>query len=465
MPEATTPPLRGKRGRDRRIGERVADRLRRAPCADPGRGRHRLRCRRGRRRGRGRPTARGRRGGRRAGASAPRRRAAGERRARAPAIGCRTCPALPPLLAGPAPSARSASAWATPRPTPSGSAGMPASSPCPMAPSRYLAAALARDSGERLVWIARDAEIGDRVAEELGAWLGDPAAVAVLEPRTALAYERSELVADETAARVAALAAWRSGRAPRPGRERPGAPPAHDRAGRPARPAARAARRRAAPPGRTAARPVRPRLHARSSRSRGVASSPGAAGSSTSSRHRGAARSGSSSSATRSTRCARSTRPTSGRRARSSGSCCCRRPSSCSRRGRGRDPRAARPGGGAPPASASPRTSPGSRAPARRPAAARAAAGASRALAVGDAAEVWAAQLAPGHRPRSLDPGTLLVLDEPGDIAEAAEFLWRQADERRAELVEAGELPKDWPSTYLPPRDWKAGSSARGPSS
>ncbi len=64
-----------------------------------------------------------------------------------------------------------------------------------------------------MVWIARDAEIGDRVAEELGAWLGDAAAVAVLEPRTALAYERSELVADETAARVAALAAWRSGRA------------------------------------------------------------------------------------------------------------------------------------------------------------------------------------------------------------------------------------------------------------
>ena len=37
--------------------------------------------------------------------------------------------------------------------------------------------------------------------------------MAVLEPRTALAYERSELIADETAARVAALAAWRSGRA------------------------------------------------------------------------------------------------------------------------------------------------------------------------------------------------------------------------------------------------------------
>src|SRR5450759_864414 len=43
--------------------------------------------------------------------------------------------------------------------------------------------------------------------------LGDPEAVAVLEPRTALAYERSELVRDETAARGAALAAWRSGRA------------------------------------------------------------------------------------------------------------------------------------------------------------------------------------------------------------------------------------------------------------
>ncbi|MFL5751482.1 MAG: hypothetical protein ACJ767_12785, partial [Chloroflexota bacterium] len=41
----------------------------------------------------------------------------------------------------------------------------------------YLAAAIAlAGSGERLVWIAREAEIGDRVAEELRAWLGDPAA-------------------------------------------------------------------------------------------------------------------------------------------------------------------------------------------------------------------------------------------------------------------------------------------------
>ena len=65
------------------------------------------------------------------------------------------------------------------------------------------------------------------------------------------------------------------------------------------------------------------------------------------------------------------------------------------------------------------------------------------------------AHLAPATGLDHIAPGTLLVLDEPGDIAEAAEFLWRQADERRAELVEAGELPKDWPSTYLPPRDWK----------
>ena len=77
-------------------------------------------------------------------------------------------------------------------------------------------------------------------------------------------------------------------------------------------------------------------------------------------------------------------------------------------------------------------------------------AGATRAMVVGDAAEVWAAHLAPATGLDHLGPGTLLVLDEPGDIAEAAEFLWRQADERRAELIESGELPKDWPSTYLP---------------
>ena len=73
----------------------------------------------------------------------------------------------------------------------------------------FLAAGLAMASGERLVWVARDAEIADRVAEELSAWLGSAELVVTLEPRTALAYERSELVRDESAARVATLAAWR----------------------------------------------------------------------------------------------------------------------------------------------------------------------------------------------------------------------------------------------------------------
>ena len=75
----------------------------------------------------------------------------------------------------------------------------------------FLAAALALATDERLVWIARDSEIADRVAEELQAWLGDTALVVTLEPRTSLAYERSELIRDESAARVATLAAWRSG--------------------------------------------------------------------------------------------------------------------------------------------------------------------------------------------------------------------------------------------------------------
>ena len=73
----------------------------------------------------------------------------------------------------------------------------------------YLAAALVQASRQRLVWIARDSEIADRVAEELAAWLGGTEHVVSLEPRTALAFERSELVRDESAARVAALADWR----------------------------------------------------------------------------------------------------------------------------------------------------------------------------------------------------------------------------------------------------------------
>jgi transcription-repair coupling factor (superfamily II helicase) len=325
----------------------------------------------------------------------------------------------------------------------------------------YLAAALAlAGDGERLVWIARDAEIGDRVAEELGAWLGDPEAVAVLEPRTALAYERSELIADETAARVAALASWRSGRArvlvasvqallqhtidsadlpDVPWEVRVGARihqdallrelfelgyvPVSEVAGR-----GESARRGGIvdvfPP--SLALPIRIEFFGDEIDS------------------------------------LRSFDPTDQRTV-------------------GTIERAALlpasefllPAGGA----AAIRERLG-RAAARLPerlaadldrfdseslqagrAATKGAAtfsDATRAMAVGDAAEVWAAHLAPATGLDHIGPGTLLLLDEPGDIAEAATFLWRQADERRAELVEAGELPKDWPSTYLPPRDWKS---------
>ena len=129
----------------------------------------------------------------------------------------------------------------------------------------YLAAALVLASEERIVWIARDAEIADRVAEELTAWLGEAAAVVTLEPRSALAYERSELVRDESAARVAALAAWN--RAGGPARvlvaslqalfQRTLTPERHpDRAARPPR-------RSPTAPGWRAEEPRRPGLRAR----------------------------------------------------------------------------------------------------------------------------------------------------------------------------------------------------------
>ncbi|HEY8845589.1 MAG TPA: CarD family transcriptional regulator, partial [Candidatus Limnocylindrales bacterium] len=320
----------------------------------------------------------------------------------------------------------------------------------------YLAAALAlAPDGERLVWIARDAEIGDRVAEELGAWLGDADVVAVLEPRTALAYERSELVADETAARVAALSAWKSGQArilvasvqalvqhtigvedlpAEPRRLRVGGrlrqdallrellalgyAPAAEVAGR-----GEFARRGGIvdifPP--SAPLPVRLELFGDEIDS------------------------------------LRAFDPTDQRTvgpldetillpaseflAPAGGAAALRE-----RLGRSAAKLPERlaadltrfegePGDDADGTSGGP--------------------GATRAIAVGDAAEVWAAQLAPATGFDHLDPGTLLVLDEPGEIAEAAGFLWRQADERRAELIESGDLPKDWPSTYLGPRDWK----------
>jgi transcription-repair coupling factor (superfamily II helicase) len=314
----------------------------------------------------------------------------------------------------------------------------------------YLAAALAiGETGERLVWVARDAEIGDRVAEELQAWLGDPAAVAVLEPRTALAYERSELVPDETAARVAALAAWRSGTArimvasvqallqhTLAPADLPDDPLTLESGGRQGLDALLAelldlgyvpvvevagrgefARRGGIvdvfPP--SAPLPVRieffgdeidslrafdPADQRTVGRIDDVALFPASEvllpeGGIEAVRSR-LGRTANRLPERLATDIARFEAGASGRHR-----------------------------------------------------------GTTRSIDVGDAAEVWAGVICPATGLDHLDPETLLVLDEPGDLADAAEFLWRQADERSADLVQAGDLPKDWPSTYLQPRDWK----------
>ena len=465
MPET---PMRGRRGRDRRIAERVAtdfaarhaapapddavdfdiaavdaevEDARRAPPSASGRPR--------------RPTTTVARPTSTAAGPAPARKGGGQR---IPDLSV-----LPPLLAATGTFAalreRLGSAGDDPRRT-GRHVGLVA---VPHGAKSYLAATLALAAdGERLVWIARDAEIGDRVAEELGAWLGDPEAVAVLEPRTSLAYERSELIADETAARVAALAAWRSGRArvlvasvqallqhtidptdlPDAPRElRLGARihqdallrelfelgyvPVTEVAGR-----GESARRGGIvdvfPP--SMALPIRIEFFGDEIDSLRSFDP-------TDQRTVGTIESG---------------RAPAGDRVPPAG------------RWRGRDPRA--PGSGRRP----PPRATGGRPRAvrcRRPDEPVVPAHAGTADAPTDSRAHSRSATPPRSGPPTsprrpaldhLDPGTLLVLDEPGDIAEAAEFLWRQADERRAELVEAGELPKDWPSTYLPPRDWKS---------
>ncbi len=323
----------------------------------------------------------------------------------------------------------------------------------------YLAAALALVAGERICWIARDAEVGDRVAEELSAWMGDPASVAVLEPRTALAYERSELVADETAARVAALATWRSGpprilvasvqallqhtiavadlpaqpRALRSGARisqtallhellELGYVPVMEVAGK-----GEFARRGGIvdvfPP--SADLPIRiesfgeeieslRRFDPTDQRSVGRVDSIVLLPAS------------------------EFLLPVGGAELRGRlGRAAAKLPERLAvdlERFEPSDGSVAQPGARiAAPAGAT-----------------------SRAVNVGDAAEVWAPLLAPSTGLDHISADTLLVIDEPGDIAEAAEFLWRQADERRADLLTAGDLPKDWPPTLLGPRDWKA---------
>jgi transcription-repair coupling factor (superfamily II helicase) len=320
----------------------------------------------------------------------------------------------------------------------------------------YLAAALALGAtGERLVWIARDAEIGDRVAEELGAWLGDPEAVAVLEPRTSLAYERSELVPDETAARVAALAAWRGGRA------------------RILVASVQALLQHTISPADLPAEPRTLRIGGRASLDRlardlldlGYVPVLEVAGHGEFARRGGILDVFPPSSPLpvrleffgdeidslrafdpadqRTIRAADEVTllPASEFLLPSGGSGAIR-----DRLGRlaARLPERltadlARFEGDVESAQSTEPQGP-----------------ITRALRVGDAAEVWAPHLAPATGLDHVPAGTLLVLDEPGDLADAADFLWRQADERRTDLVEAGDLPKEWPSTYFPPRDWKS---------
>ena len=455
-PSSARPPIRGRRGRDRRIAEQVAAEFaaRHAPPKDEDAIDFDVAAvdaevedaRRAGARAESRPT----RAPRSTPRPAERRTGAGHR---LPDLS-----ALPPLLAetGTFSALLERLGTAADLGRVGRHAGLVA---VPHGAKSYLAAAIALR--ERVVWIARDAEIGDRVVEELGAWLGDPTAVVSLEPRTALAYERSELVADETAARVAALSAWRSGRA------------------RVLVASVQALLQHTIAPDDLPAEPRELRVGARLHQDRllhdlfdlGYSPVTEVAGRGEFARRGGivdvfppsmdlpirieffgdeidSLRAFDPTDQRTTGKVERAVLlpasefllPTTGvaalreRLGRDVAKLGERLSADLARfEGATDDPLR--------PAAA---TNPGGALPS-----------ASRALAVGDAAEVWAAQLAPATGFDHIDPGTLLLLDEPGDIAEAAGFLWRQADERRGELIEVGDLPKSWPSTYLPPRDWK----------
>jgi transcription-repair coupling factor (superfamily II helicase) len=378
---------------------------------------------------------------------------------------------LPPLLHG---TGSFASLWqrlgaeGTPLPAAGRHASLAA---IPHGAKTFLAGAIATGGGsdapQRLCWIARDAEIGDRVAEELQAWLGDADAVAVLEPRTALAYERSELVRDETAARVAALSAWRSGRArvlvasvqalvqhtldpdeipSEPRRLRVGArlhqdqllrellalgyEPVVEVAGR-----GEFARRgglvdifpSAAP------LPIRVEMFGDEIDSMRVFDPTDQ----------------------------RSLRPIDEVALLPASEFLVPAGGPAELRARveklrGRATAALPERLAADLARFEEGVHAGTGALGARSGHVHDIASAARVLETGDAAEVWAAVICPSTGLDHIPSGTLLVLDEPGDIADAADFLWRQADERRSELQAAGDLPKEWPESYLAPREWKS---------
>ena len=321
--------------------------------------------------------------------------------------------------------------------------------------------------GERLCWIARDAEIGDRVAEELQSWLGDPDAVAVLEPRSSLAYERSELVRDETAARVAALARWRSGRA------------------RVLVASVQALLQHTLDPDEVPAEPRHLRVGARIHQEEllhellalGYDPVLEVAGRGEFAR-RGGLVDVFPSAAPLPIRielfgdeidAMRAFDPADQRSIRSvdevallpaseflvpTGGVAAIRERLAGLPGRlgarlserlvadlSRFEEGVRTGTGELGAHSGHIHDIGASA---------------RALDTGDAAEVWAAVLCPSTGLDHVPAGTLLVLDEPSEIADAADFLWRQAKERRDELVAAHDLPEQWPEAYLGPRDWKS---------
>ncbi len=64
------------------------------------------------------------------------------------------------------------------------------------------------------------------------------------------------------------------------------------------------------------------------------------------------------------------------------------------------------------------------------------------------AAETWVALLSAGPATEHLPPASHLVLTDPDELRAVADALDAQAAERRASLVEAGELPDDWPLPY-----------------
>ena len=317
----------------------------------------------------------------------------------------------------------------------------------------YLAAALADATGERLVWVARDAEIADRVAEELAAWFGDPAAIVALEPRTALAYERGELVRDETAARVAALAAWRSdGRGGGAG-ERPagaGAPGPRILVTSP-----QALLQRTLPPEAFPATPLVLLRGVRLSQERllrelidlGYEAVAEVGGRGEFARRGGivdlfppgqllpvrAEFSGDEIDSLRSFDPAdqRSTGAVASVAILPAGELLVPPDATALLRARL-----------GPLAGHLPQLLAGDL---------------DRMLATrepGDAAEVWAGVLAPATGLDHVGPA-IWLLDEPGDVDQAAGLLWDQADERRRELEEAGELPAGWPEAYLDHRTWQ----------